>query len=207
MVEDILHEGISGLTEAVITGPGWAILFYVRWSLGEGLSLGEAQEAVFILSGTLSWVGKNVLVNVHPLSLRVGRQSITQAITEWCTEARGPGCHCVKQLATPPFRFHHHARSPRGIGSRVPMSVSGGLGIPDRCHVPTIGWGMAKTIFSWRKIHWPSWFPKFLHCLIKDPKVMEVQCLLFVNILTFQQGLQTWLPSQTFPRAWGPYED
>ena len=42
VVEDMLQDGKSGLTEAVVTGPGWAILFYGRQSLGERLSLGEA---------------------------------------------------------------------------------------------------------------------------------------------------------------------
>ena len=41
VVEDMLQDGKSGLTEAVVIGPGQAILFYGRQSLGEGLSLGE----------------------------------------------------------------------------------------------------------------------------------------------------------------------
>ena len=41
IVEDMVQDGKAGLTEAVVTGPGWAILFYGQWSLGEGLSLGE----------------------------------------------------------------------------------------------------------------------------------------------------------------------
>ena len=49
IVEDMIWEGKAGLTEAVVTGPGWAILFY-RWqSLGEGLKLGEARDATFTL--------------------------------------------------------------------------------------------------------------------------------------------------------------
>ena len=42
VVEDMVQDGTSSLTEAVVTGPGWAILFYGWQSLGEGLSLGEA---------------------------------------------------------------------------------------------------------------------------------------------------------------------
>ena len=42
MVEDILCDSKAGLTEVIVMGPDWAILFYGRQSLGEGLSLGEA---------------------------------------------------------------------------------------------------------------------------------------------------------------------
>ena len=37
LVEDMLQEARAGLTEAVVTGPGRAILFYGRHSMGEGL--------------------------------------------------------------------------------------------------------------------------------------------------------------------------
>ena len=40
LVEDMLCYARTGLTEAVVMGPGRAILFYERSSLGEGLSLG-----------------------------------------------------------------------------------------------------------------------------------------------------------------------
>ena len=51
LVEDILCYAKTGLTKAVVTGPGRAVLFYVRHSLGEGLSLGEARDAAFLLTG------------------------------------------------------------------------------------------------------------------------------------------------------------
>ena len=38
IVEDMVLEGTPGLTEAVVTGPGWAVLFYGWQLLGEGLS-------------------------------------------------------------------------------------------------------------------------------------------------------------------------
>ena len=38
LVEDMLHYDRIGLTETVVMGPGRAILFYGRWSMGEGLS-------------------------------------------------------------------------------------------------------------------------------------------------------------------------
>ena len=51
LVEDVLCYARTGLTGAVVMGPGRAIHFYGRQSLGEGLSLGEARDAAFILTG------------------------------------------------------------------------------------------------------------------------------------------------------------
>ena len=36
IVEDMMGDGKAGLTKAVVTGPGQAILFYGQWLLGEG---------------------------------------------------------------------------------------------------------------------------------------------------------------------------
>ena len=41
VVEDMLQETRAGLMEAVIIGPGRAILFYGRCSMGEGLKAGQ----------------------------------------------------------------------------------------------------------------------------------------------------------------------
>ena len=73
VVEDMLQDGKSGLTEAVVTGPGWAILFYGRQSLGEGLSLGmSACDTTFMLSGAISWVGKQAQLNANAVTLWEG---------------------------------------------------------------------------------------------------------------------------------------
>ena len=71
----------SGLTEAVVTGPGQAILFYGKQSLGEELSFGEAWDATFMLSGAISWVSKQAQLNANAVSLWEGQWLITQAIT------------------------------------------------------------------------------------------------------------------------------
>ena len=80
MVEDMLQNGKSGLTEVVVMGPGWAILFYRRQSLGEGLSLGKVCDTVFTLSGAIIWVGKQVQLISNTLSLLEGQQLIAQTI-------------------------------------------------------------------------------------------------------------------------------
>ena len=57
-VEDMVWDGKAGLTEAIVTGPGQAILFYRHQSLGEGLIFGKAWDTMFTLPGTISWVSK-----------------------------------------------------------------------------------------------------------------------------------------------------
>ena len=86
-------------------GTGQAVLFYGRWSVGEGLSLGEAWDAMFTLSGAISWVGKQAKLNCNVLSLWEGQQLIALAITEWYIEARGPGHPHSHLPALLSFRF------------------------------------------------------------------------------------------------------
>ena len=51
-------------------GPGRAILFYGRHSLGEGLSLGEARDATFTLTGAGTLVGKLAHPTTNPLTIQ-----------------------------------------------------------------------------------------------------------------------------------------
>ena len=50
LVEDMLCYARTGLTKAVVTGPGRAVLFNGRCSLGEGLSPDESRDAAFMLT-------------------------------------------------------------------------------------------------------------------------------------------------------------
>ena len=68
LVEDMLHHGKTGLTKAVVMDPSRAVLFYGRWSLGEGLILGEARDATFTLTGAGTWVGKPAYLATDPLT-------------------------------------------------------------------------------------------------------------------------------------------
>ena len=61
VVEDMLQEVRAGLMEAVVIGPGRAILFYGRHSMGEDLKVDEARDAEFLLTGAGTWVGKLAL--------------------------------------------------------------------------------------------------------------------------------------------------
>ena len=58
LVEDMLHEARTGLTKAVVTGQGRAVLFYGRCSMGEGLTANETRDATFLHTGAGMWVGK-----------------------------------------------------------------------------------------------------------------------------------------------------
>ena len=58
LVEDMLHKARTGLTEAVVIGPGRVVFFYGRHSMGEGLRVEEDRDAAFLLTGAGMWVGK-----------------------------------------------------------------------------------------------------------------------------------------------------
>ena len=72
LVEDMLHDVRTGLTEAVVTGPGRAILFYGRHSLGEGLTLDDARDAAFLLTGVGMWAGKPAYLATDPMTIQEG---------------------------------------------------------------------------------------------------------------------------------------
>ena len=150
VVEDMLWDGKSGLTEVVVTGPGQAVLFYRRQSLGEWLHLGKAWDIMFTLSGAISWVGKQAQFNTNPVSPGEGWQLIVQAITEQCIEPRGPRCpHCILPVS-PPFSFHSQCESPQGM--RL-LTVTEQLEVPGHNHQALYhDWGQALQC-SWEHGH------------------------------------------------------
>ena len=91
VVEDMLQETRAGLTEAVVIGPGRAILFYGRHSMGEGLKVDEARDAAFLLTGAGTWVGKLAYLTANPMTLQEGKRAIAHAILDHRVKARGPG--------------------------------------------------------------------------------------------------------------------
>ena len=99
VVEDMLQEMRAGLTEAMIIGPGRAILFYGRHSMGEGLKMDEARDATFLLTGAGMWVGKLAYLTANPMTLQEGRRAIVQVILDHRVKPRGPGCPRVNLLA------------------------------------------------------------------------------------------------------------
>ena len=70
LVEDMLHDVRIGLTKVVVTGPGRAVLFCGRCSLGEGLTTDEARDATFLLTGVGMWVGKLAYLATDPMTIQ-----------------------------------------------------------------------------------------------------------------------------------------
>ena len=81
LMEDMLHDARTGLTKAVVTGLGRAVLFYGRHSMGEGLTADKAKDAAFLLTGACTWVGKSAYLTADPMTIQEGRRAIAQAIS------------------------------------------------------------------------------------------------------------------------------
>ena len=110
--EDMLHDARTRLTKVVVIGPGRAVLFYGRHSMGEGLMVDEARDTAFLLTGAGTWVGKSAYLAADPMTIQEGRWAIAQAVTDCQVKVRGPGCPCVNLLAQQPFRFDPPRGSP-----------------------------------------------------------------------------------------------
>ena len=91
LVEDMLQEARAGLSKAVVTGPGRAILFYGRRSLGEGLKADEARDAAFLLTRAGTWVGKSAYLPANPMPIPEGKRAIAQAVSANRVKVRGTG--------------------------------------------------------------------------------------------------------------------
>ena len=87
VIEDMLGETRAGLMEAVVIGPGKAILLYGRCSLGEGLKADEARDAAFLLTGAGTSVGKLPT----RWTLQEGKRAIARAVLDHGVKARGLG--------------------------------------------------------------------------------------------------------------------
>ena len=102
----------TGPTKAVIMGPGRAVLFYGRHSLGEGLSpdksrdaADKSRDAAFMLTGVGTWVGKPAYLARDPLTIQEGWQEIAWTVTKCQIKARGPGHPHVNPSTPQPFQF------------------------------------------------------------------------------------------------------
>ena len=82
LVEDMLHDARTGLTKAVVTDPGRAVLFYGRCSMGKGLTTDEARDATFLLTGAGTWEGKSAYLAADSMTIQEGKRAIAQAILD-----------------------------------------------------------------------------------------------------------------------------
>ena len=112
-VEDMLQEARTRLTEAVVIGPGRAILFYGRHSLRDGLKADEVRDASFILRGAGTWVAKSAYLTADPMTIPKGKRAIAQAVSDNRVKARGLGHPHVNLLAQQPFQFNGQRASPQ----------------------------------------------------------------------------------------------
>ena len=99
-------------------GPGRAVLFYGRRSLGEGLKADEMTDATFLLTGAGMWVGKSVYLTADPMTIPDGKRAIAQAVSNNRVKARGPGHPHVNLLA-------QHSSSSNVQRTPPPKDVSG----------------------------------------------------------------------------------
>ena len=76
LVEDVLCYARTGFTKAMVTGPGRAVLFYGRHSLGEGLSPDEFRDATFVLTGAGTCVVKPAYLAADILTIQEGWSEI-----------------------------------------------------------------------------------------------------------------------------------
>ena len=72
----------TGLTKAVVTGPGRAVLFYKRCSMGESLTADEARYDAFLLTGGGTWVGKLAYLTADSMTIHKGKRAIAQAVSD-----------------------------------------------------------------------------------------------------------------------------
>ena len=117
----------TGLTEAVVTDPGRAVLFYGRHSMGEGLTVDEARDATFLLIGAGMWVGKLTYLAADSMTIQEGKRAIAQAVLDCQVKTRGPGCPYMNLPAQQPFQFNPPRSSAlkdasRDCGSDYPPS-------------------------------------------------------------------------------------
>ena len=85
LMEDMLHKARMGLTKAVVPGPGRAVLFYGRHSMG-GLMADKARDASFLLTGAGMWVGKSAYLAADLMTIQEGKRAITQSV--WIIKLR-----------------------------------------------------------------------------------------------------------------------
>ena len=72
LVRDMLHYARTGLTKAMVTGPGRAVLFLWETFFGRGPQSRKSRDAVFMLTEAGMWVGKPAYLAADPLTIQEG---------------------------------------------------------------------------------------------------------------------------------------
>ena len=120
--------------------------------MAEGLTVDEARDATFLLTGAGTWVGKLACLAADPMTIQEGKRATAQAISDHQIKARGPGCLHVNLPIQQPFWFN----SPRSCPPKDTSGDGGSDYLPSP-HWPTRGQGHNK---HWRDQRPQSpWFP------------------------------------------------
>ena len=146
LMEDMLCDARTGLSKAVVTGPGRAVLFYGRHSMGKGLTADEARDATSYSQEQVHGFGKSAYLAADPMTIQEGRRAIAQAISNHQFKARGPGHPLVNLPAQQPLWFD----PPR---SSLPKDVSGDGG--SDCSLSPIGPPEAGNVIGIRETKGP----------------------------------------------------
>ena len=112
LMEDMLQDARTELSKAEVTGPGRAVLFYGKHSMGEGLTTDEARDVAFLLTRAGMWVGKLAYLTADPMTIQEGQRAIAQAISDHQVKGRRPDCPHVNLPAQQPFWFDVPRSSP-----------------------------------------------------------------------------------------------
>ena len=80
--------------------------------MGEGLTADEARDAIFLLTGAGTWVGKLAYLAADPMTIQDVRRAIAQAVSDCQVKVRGPEPPHVNPPAQQPFWFDPPRSSP-----------------------------------------------------------------------------------------------
>ena len=169
LVEDMLHDIRTGLTEAVVIGPGRAVLFYGKCSLGEGLTTDETGDSAFLHTGAGMWVGKPAYLAAGPMTIQEGWWAISQAITDCWVKARRQDIHMwicwpnnpsdLTVQEVPPWRMslgmvvpniNHHHIGPQEAKTTIDIRETKGLHhLSSHCLSQIVGLTVTGPHYQW----------------------------------------------------------
>ena len=113
LVEDMLCYARTGLTKAMVTGPGRAAFFLWEMFFGRGSQSRWIQGCHIHAYGMGRWIGKPANLAADPLTIQEGWWEINQAITKCQIKAMGPGHPCMNLLTPQLFRLDWWGDSPQ----------------------------------------------------------------------------------------------
>ena len=120
LIADMFLDGLEEwITEAVVLAPKEVILFFGWQLLREELPLGDARDVGFDLGSPVNWARREAQVEMMMSTLQESHQTITDAIMEKRTKARGASMPQMNNEDKPdPCNTIQHWRVDVRIGGR-----------------------------------------------------------------------------------------